>query len=50
MYFDDELCNLLANPDENRSELMTENYRNDGKNSIDNIAAERAMKPIIFQR
>lgn len=23
MYFDDELCNLLANPDENRSELMT---------------------------
>ena len=58
-----ELYNLLANPDENRSELMGKAlnylknfwnqifaYRNDGEYSIDNMAAERAIRPITVQR
>ena len=58
-----ELYDLLANPDENRSELMSKAlnylknfwnqifaYRNDGEYSIDNMAAERAIRPITVQR
>ena len=58
-----ELYDLLANPDENRSELMGKAlnylknfwnqifaYRNDGEYSIDNMAAERAIRPITVQR
>lgn len=58
-----ELYNLLANPDESRSELMERAlnymksfwqqifaYRNDGEYSIDNLPAERALRPIIIQR
>ena len=58
-----ELYDLLANPDESRSELMSEAlnylknfwnqifaYRNDGEYSIDNMAAERAISPITVQR
>ena len=57
------LYDLLANPDENRSELMSKAlnylknfwnqifaYRNDGEYSIDNMAAERAIRPITVQR
>ena len=52
-----------ANPDESRSELMSKvlnylktfwnqifAYRNDGEYSIDNMAAERAIRPITVQR
>ena len=52
-----------ANPDESRSELMGKalnylknfwnqifSYRNDGEYSIDNMAAERAIRPITVQR
>ena len=55
-----ELYDLLANPDESRSELMSKAlnylknfwnqifaYRNDGECSIDNIAAERAIRPPV---
>ena len=58
-----ELYDLLANPDENRSELMSKAlnylknfwnqifaYRNDGEYSIDNMAAERAIRPTTVQR
>lgn len=58
-----ELYDLLANPDESRSELMSKalnylknfwnqifSYRNDGEYSIDNMAAERAIRPITVQR
>ena len=58
-----ELYDLLANPDESRSELMSKAlnylknfwnqifaYRNDGEYSIDNMAAERAIRPITVQR
>lgn len=58
-----ELYDLLANPNENRSELMSKAfnylknfwnqifaYRNDGEYSIDNMAAERAIRPITVQR
>ena len=58
-----ELYDLLANPDESRSELMGKAlkylknfwnqifaYRNDGEYSIDNMAAERAIRPITVQR
>lgn len=58
-----ELYDLLANPDENRSELMSKAlnylknfwnqifaYRNDGEYSIDNMAAERAIRPVTVQR
>ena len=54
-----ELYDLLANPDESRSELLNyfKNfrnqifaYRNDGEYSIDNMAAERAIRPITVQR
>ena len=58
-----ELYDLLANPDENRSELMGKAlnylknfwnqifaYRNDGEYSIDNMAAERAIRPVTVQR
>ena len=58
-----ELYDLLANPDENRSELMSKAlnylknfwnqifaYRNDREYSIDNMAAERAIRPITVQR
>lgn len=58
-----ELYELLANPDESRSELMSKAlnylknfwnqifaYRNDGEYSIDNMAAERAIRPITVQR
>lgn len=58
-----ELYDLLANPDESRSELMSKalnylknfwnqifSYRNDGECSIDNMAAERAIRPITVQR
>ena len=58
-----ELYDLLANPDENRSELMSKAlnylknfwnlifaYRNDGEYAIDNMAAERAIRPITVQR
>ena len=50
---------MLANPDKNRSELMSKAlnylkdfwnqifaYRNDGEYSIDNMAAEREIRPI----
>ncbi|MCF2594575.1 transposase [Bacteroides caecigallinarum] len=52
-----------ANPDESRSELMGKalnylknfwnqifSYRNEGEYSIDNMAAERAIRPITVQR
>ena len=52
-----------ANPEESRSELMNKAlnylknfwnqifaYRNNGEYSIDNMAAERAMRPITVQR
>ena len=58
-----ELYDLLANPDESRSELMSKalnylknfwnqifSYRIDGEYSIDNMAAERAIRPITVQR
>ena len=58
-----ELYDLLANPEESRSELMSKAlnylktfwnqifaYRNDGEYSIDNMAAERAIRPITVQR
>ena len=58
-----ELYELLANPDESLSELMSKAlnylknfwnqifaYRNDGEYSIDNMAAERAIRPITVQR
>ena len=58
-----ELYDLLANPDESRSELMSKAlnylknfwnqifaYRNDGEYSIDNMTAERAIRPITVQR
>ena len=60
-----ELYDLLANPEESRSELMSKalnylktfwnqifaySYRNDGEYSIDNMAAERATRPITVQR
>ncbi|WP_300770487.1 transposase [uncultured Bacteroides sp.] len=58
-----ELYDLLANPDESRSELMSKAlnylknfwkqifaYRNDGEYSIDNLPAERALRPITIQR
>ena len=58
-----ELYDLLANLDESRSELMSKvlNYlknfwnqifanRNDGEYSIDNMAAERTIRPITVQR
>ena len=58
-----ELYDLLANPDESRSELMSKTlnylknfwnqifaYRNDGEYSIDYMAAERAIRPITVQR
>ena len=58
-----ELYDLLANPDESRSELMSKalnylknfwnqifSYRNDGEYSIDNMTAERAIRPITVQR
>ena len=58
-----ELYDLLANPEESRSELMSKAlnylktfwnqifaYRNDGEYSIDNMAAERATRPITVQR
>ena len=58
-----ELYDLLANPDESRSELMGKAlnylknfwnqifaYRNDGEYSIDNMTAERAIRPITVQR
>ena len=58
-----ELYDLLANPDESRSELMNKAlnylknfwsqifaYRNDGEYSIDNMVAERAIRPVTFQR
>ena len=58
-----ELYDLLANPNENRSELMSKAlnylknfwnqifaYRNDGEYSIDYMAAERAIRPITVQR
>lgn len=58
-----ELYDLLANPDESRSELMGKAlnylknfwsqifaYRNDGEYSIDNMAAERAIRPVTVQR
>ena len=58
-----ELYDLPANPDESRSELMSKAlnylknfwnqifaYRNDGEYSIDNMAAERAIRPITVQR
>lgn len=58
-----ELYDLLANPDESRSELMSKAlnylknfwnqifaYRNDGEYSIDNLPAERALRPVTVQR
>ena len=58
-----ELYDLLTNPDESRSELMNKAlnylknflnqifaYKNDGKYSIDNMAAERTIRPITVQR
>ena len=58
-----ELYNLLANPNENRSELISKPlnylknfwnqifaYRNDSEYSIDNMAIERAIRPITVQR
>ena len=52
-----------ANPDESRSELMSKAlnylktfwnqifaYRNDGEYSIDNLPAERALRPVTVQR
>lgn len=58
-----ELYDALANPEESRSELMSKvlnylktfwnqifAYRNDGEYSIDNMAAERAIRPITVQR
>ena len=57
-----ELYDLPANPDESRSELMSKAlnylknfwnqifaYRNDGEYSIDNMAAERAIRQITVQ-
>ena len=58
-----ELYGLLANPDESRSELMSKTlnylknfwnqifaYRNNGKYSIDNMTAKRAIRPITVQQ
>ena len=58
-----ELYDLLANPDERRSELVSKAlnylknfwiqifaYINDGEYSIDNMAPERAIRPITVQR
>lgn len=57
-----ELYDLLANPDVGQSELMSKvlnniknfwnqifAYRNDGEYSIDNMAAERTIRPITVQ-
>ena len=56
-----ELYDLPANPDESRSELMSKAlnylknfwnqifaYRNDGEYSIDNMVAERTIRPITI--
>lgn len=58
-----ELYDLLANLEESRSELMSKAlnylktfwsqifaYRNDGEYSIDNLPAERALRPVTVQR
>lgn len=58
-----ELYDMLANPEESRSELMSKAlnylktfwnqifaYRNDGEYSIDNLPAERALRPVTVQR
>lgn len=58
-----ELYDLQANPDESRSKFMSKvikylknfwnlifAYRNGGEYSIDNMAAERAIRPITVQR
>lgn len=60
----ESLCyDLLANPDENRSELMRKplnylksfwnqifTYRNDGEYPIDNLPAEQALNPVTTQQ
>ena len=59
----DDAFSPTANPEESRSELMSKAlnylkmlwnqifaYRNDDEYSIDNLPAERALRPVTFQR